>query len=143
MDKKLLILILTLNFLALPIPCYAQVLTYKLISSVEEGFVEEEHYLTLFNNFSYPLNQFSFFLPKDVEMVYVKDVYSNLNFEVERNEKTKLKINFSIPIEPKEARLLMFKYKTGERIKARGNFNEYLLVFIPKQDIQDFELILI
>ncbi|HDJ96649.1 MAG TPA: winged helix-turn-helix transcriptional regulator [Candidatus Aenigmarchaeota archaeon] len=75
-------------------------------------------------------------------MVYVKDVYSNLNFEIERNEKAKLMINFSIPIKPKEARLLMFKYKTRERIKPRGNFNEYLLVFMPKQDIQDFELIL-
>ena len=144
MGRKIFVVILATSLLLLILPntCSAQVLTYKLISSIEEGFAEEEHYLTLFNNASYPLNQFSVSLPRDVEMIYVKDVYSILNFEIERNGKAKLTINFSIPIEPKEARLLMFKYRTRERIKARGNFNEYLLVFMPKQDIENFELIL-
>ncbi|MCD6402765.1 MAG: winged helix-turn-helix transcriptional regulator [Candidatus Aenigmarchaeota archaeon] len=145
MDKKPFIVILTINFLLftfLPTTYSTQVLTYKLISSIEEGFAEEEHYLTLFNNASCQLNHFSISLPRDVEMVYVKDVYSNLNFKIERNEKAKLTINFSIPIKPREARLVMLKYKTQERVKARGNFNEYLLVFMPKQDIENFELIL-
>ena len=145
MGRKTFVVILAMGLLLLillPNTCSAQVLTYKLISSIEEGFAEEEHYLTLFNNASYPLNQFSVSLPRDVEMIYVKDVYSILNFEIEKNGKAKLMINFSIPIEPKEARLLMFKYRTRERIKVRGNFNEYLLVFMPKQDIENFELIL-
>ena len=143
--RQAFVVILAMSFFfftLLPNTCSAQVLTYKLISSIEEGFAEEEHYLILFNNASYPLNQFSVFLPRDVEMIYVKDVYSNLNFEIERNGKAKLTINLSIPIEPKEARLLMCKYRTRERVEARGNFNEYLLVFMPKQDIENFELIL-
>lgn len=138
----IVILAMSLFLILIPSTCSAQVLTYKLISSIEEGFAEEEHYLTLFNNASYPLNQFSVSLPRDVEMIYVKDVYSILNFEIEKNGEAKLTINFSVPIEPKEARLLMFKYRTRERIKVRGDFNEYLLVFMPKQDIENFELIL-
>ncbi len=132
---SLLILILVCNARAVEIK------SYKIVSEVEGVDVREDLFITLLNDGEAELKSATLTLPRDTDILLARDTYGNLAFSVE-GERTKiLRITFSNPVSPGEERAIILGLKAS-LVSRKEDYNEYLLLFNPRQDIGDFEHVL-
>ncbi len=135
------VIIFLLFFLSPAIVGAVQFNSYKITSEVEGTDVREDLFITLFNDGDPELRTASLTLPRNSEVLSVRDTYGRLPYTVTGKETRMLSFTFSEAIKPGEERVIILELK-APLVSRKDGYSEYLLLFNPRQEIKDFEHIL-
>lgn len=120
----------------------AQFTSYKIIADAKGNIVNEDFIITLLNDGNSSLASATISAPKDSKILSLSDSYGDLEYQTSIDRALKIKFDFTVPVEPLEERIVVIKLQTNALIVNKDGYNEYLLVFTPRQDISKFEHIL-
>jgi uncharacterized membrane protein len=81
-------------------------------------------------------------VPKGFEIISISDSYGELKHTTSPERGMLIEFFFSIPIKPRENRVIVIKLKSGTLIRTKEGYSEYLFVFTPKTNIPNFEHVL-
>ncbi len=130
-----------LCLLIIPVAAAAKIESYRIVSQVEGGIVREELLVSLLNDGEAPLLGASLVLPQGATINSVRDTYGDLKYSSRRDGLLHLDIEFGRPVNPNEERLVIASLNV-DLVSEKEGYSEYLLVFTPKQNIQEFEAVL-
>lgn len=116
--------------------------SYKIVAEIKDGTTEEDYFITIINDAANELKSSTITFPVDAVITSVRDSYGDLKYRAQRDVSLKLSFEFTTPIKPGEKRLLLISLRTNSRLTWKGDYYEFLLVFTPRQDIDDFEFTL-
>jgi hypothetical protein len=137
--KKAFILTALLIFLILIPLASAGIESYKITSEVKGLNVENYIEIFYYNDNFQEMNSGSLRLSANTEIYTVADSYGELDFKFEDSV---LYFNFSNPIQALERRTITIITEKSDSVSDKGEYFEYLLVLVPEEDIDDFELLL-
>ncbi len=136
-----LIVVLLLVFFSPMIVGAVQFKSYKITSEVGDVNVREDLLITLFNDGVSDLKTGSLTLPRNSEVISARDTYGSLSYTVTGKETRTLSFTFSEAIKQGEERVLIIAIK-APLISRKEGYSEYLLLFNPRKEIEEFEHIL-